>query len=362
IPLEDVGSVTDAGAVQIMYGSEDGLTGNQLWTQNTDGILDASELGDNFGSALTAGDFNADGESDLAIGVPKEDRELRGSSVEDVGAVSVLFGTGSGGLTSNFDQVWTQDTFDNNVSVIDSGENFDRFGSSLAAGDFNGDGRSDLAIGVPKEDVGAAVDAGAVNVLYASASAGALSAVGNQFLVQGSNNLTGTAETGDLLASSLAAGDFNGDGIKDLAIGVPGNNNEFGTSINDLGAVNVVYGSTLDVGSGQPLGLSPFGQEFFRPGRVGEPSGENGLAPGDRFGSTLSAWDFNRDLRTDLAIGVPGETVGGNADAGAVVVLYSEGSQGLFDGSPVNAQFWTQDSSGIADVAELNDGFGAALY
>jgi hypothetical protein len=356
VPLEDVGSVPDAGAVQIMYGSETGLTGNQLWTQNTDGILDTSESGDNFGNALTAGDFNGDGESDLAVGVPNEDRELRTSSVTDIGAVSVLFGTESGGLTATFDQIWTQDTVDNTVSVIDSGENFDRFGSTLAAGDFNGDGLSDLAIGVPREDLGGITDTGAVNVLYASASAGALSAVGNQFLVQGNSNLTGTAESGDVLGSSLAAGDFNGDGNKDLAIGVPGNNNEFGTSINDLGAVNVIYGSD------ESSGLSLSGQEFFRPGRFGEPSGENGLALSDRFGSSLSAWDFNRDLRADLAIGVPGETVSGNEDAGAVVVLYSEGASGLFDGSAVNAQFWTQDSSGVGDLAEPNDGFGTALY
>src|ERR671912_1857643 len=38
-----------------------------------------------------------------------------------------------------------------------------------AAGDFNGDGFADLAVGAPGEDVGAAGDAGAVNVLYGSA-------------------------------------------------------------------------------------------------------------------------------------------------------------------------------------------------
>ncbi len=94
----------------------------------------------------------------------------------------------------------------------------------------------------------------------------------------------------------------------------------------------------------------------------GTPMGENGLAPGDRFGSSLSAWNFDGTNGADLAIGVPGEEVGGTQDAGAVVVLYGEGSDGLFDGSPVNAQFWTQNSTGIADSAEAGDQFGTALY
>src|SRR5687767_9170258 len=46
----------------------------------------------------------------------------------------------------------------------------DAFGGSLAAGDFDGDGYDDLAIGVPTEDVGSAVDAGAMVVVYGTAA------------------------------------------------------------------------------------------------------------------------------------------------------------------------------------------------
>ena len=44
--------------------------------------------------------------------------------------------------------------------------------TSDVAADFNNDGFADLAVGVPGEDVGSVVDAGAVNVLYGSGRAG----------------------------------------------------------------------------------------------------------------------------------------------------------------------------------------------
>src|SRR5213596_1488996 len=48
---EDVGTIVDAGAVQVMYGSAAGLsaTGNQFWTQDSPGILDQAETQDLFG-------------------------------------------------------------------------------------------------------------------------------------------------------------------------------------------------------------------------------------------------------------------------------------------------------------------------
>jgi hypothetical protein len=54
-PSEDVGlvpfPVTDAGAVNVVYGAAASLTatGNQFWNQNSAGILDAAEPGDLFG-------------------------------------------------------------------------------------------------------------------------------------------------------------------------------------------------------------------------------------------------------------------------------------------------------------------------
>jgi len=70
--------------------------------------------------------------------------------------------------------------------------------------------------------------------------------------------------------------------------------------------------------------------------------------------------DFNGDGFDDLAIGVPGETLGSISAAGAVEVIYGS-SSGLSATSPHADQFWTQDSTNIDNQAEQSDFFGFGL-
>ena len=141
-------------------------------------------------STTSACDFDGDGKDDLAIGAPGEDI----GAIADAGAVNVLYGSGSG-LTASGDQLWHQGV----AGVMGGAEAGDLFGSSLACGDYDGDGKDDLAIGAPGEDVGALVDAGAVNVLYGSGSG--LTATGDQLWHQDSAGILGGAEAGDLFGS-----------------------------------------------------------------------------------------------------------------------------------------------------------------
>ena len=267
--------------------------------------------------AAVRADFNGDGQADLAIGAPGEN----GSR----GVVQVLYGS-SGGLTAAGSQLWSQDS----AGIAGTAEADDFFGEALAAGDFNGDDRADLAIGARGENT----EAGVVHALYGSA--GGLTATGSQLWSQDSPGILGIAEPVDGFGLTLAAGDFNGDGRADLAIAAPQENIS-------AGVVHVLYGSAG--------GLTATGSQLWcqdSPGIAGAAEFE------DNFGAALVAGDFNSDGRADLGVGALGE----NDFAGVVHVLYGAAASGL---TAAGSQLWSQDSPGIAGVAEARDFFGNAL-
>ena len=342
--------VANAGEVQILYGSANslGVFGGQILRQGncdyTDGIGigDSPEEGDGFGASLAA--LRGSNAADLVIGVPFEDLGL--FDKKDAGLIHLLQGL-SGGLNTFPTQIVTQDT----PGVGGGAETGDQFGRSLATGDFNGSGGPDLAVGVPFEDLidNNRADGGAVHVFFAGTGNDIVSTSNSMFISQ-SNLPNVSVETGDLMGWALAAGDFDGDGRADLAIGSPGENVG---SITDAGLVTILYGSS----SGPSLTrVQHWTQDVAGILDVAE--------PGDQFGYALSAWNYGNDSRADLAIGVPFEDIVSASlgtlqlDAGAVNVLYGSAT-GL---TATNNQFWHQDVSGIQDTAQPGDRFGNALY
>ena len=312
-PFEDGVGTVDVGAVSVLYGSAGGLgtAGGRLFTQ----VGSATEPGDLFGYALSAGDFNNDGAADLAAGAPLEDA----SSIVDAGAVSVLYGS-AGGLGTAGGRLFTQ--------VGSAAEPGDWFGYALSAGDFNNDGAADLAAGAPFEDASSIVDAGAVSVLYGSA--GGLGTAGGRLFTQ----VGSAAERGDGFGARVAAGDFNNDGYADLAVGAP---YEYAGTIPIAGAVSVLYGSAG--------GLGTAGGRLFT--QIGAVEGY------DQFGDALATGDFNNDGFTDLAAGAPVEDVNNIGDAGAVSVLFGSAA-GI---TATGAYTFTQ----VGSAAEAGDYFGWAL-
>jgi FG-GAP repeat len=332
VPSEGIGTTSQAGAVNVLYGSAARLTatGNQQWLQGNGGVGGVAELGDQFGFVLTGGDFNNDTFADLAIGVPFEDV----GTIFDAGAINVLYGSAAN-LTSTGNQQWLQG---NGVAGV--AEPSDFVGAALAAGDFNNDSFADLAISTPLEDIGSVLDAGAINVL--SGSAARLTATGNQQFFQGSGGVIGVAEDGDAFGFALAGGDFNTNGFDDLAIGAIGE--DIG-AIQDAGAVNVLYGSAAR--------LTPAGnQQFFQ--------GSGGLVgvaeEGDFVGAALNTGDYDNDSFADLAIGAPFEDIGIILDAGAINVLSGSAATLTTTGGQ---QFF--QGSGVAGTREEGDAFGSSL-
>ena len=124
-------------------------------------MIDRSQLaglaasGDRFGAALAAGNFDGGSAAELVIAAP-------GAEVAGADAAGVIYIVS--GLVPATPVV--VGTFSQDGAVPGAVELGDAFGEVLAPGDFDGNGFADLAVGLPFEDVGAMLDAGAVNVLY----------------------------------------------------------------------------------------------------------------------------------------------------------------------------------------------------
>lgn len=285
------------GVVEIRYGSASGLAAaadDKFW-QGTSGIDGEPELCDMFGGSLATGDFDGDGFSDLAIGTPGEG--VKG--VGDAGLVEIIYGSASG-LTAAGSQLWEQGS----TGMPGAREAGDEFGWSLAAGDFNADGRDDLAIGVPFENISGKIDVGMVTILKGQTGSG-LSTTGALLLHQGVAGVEGANEGGDRYAYALFSDLWNADARADLAVGVP---NEGVGNKSGAGKVHVFFGSASGI---TPTGMLNLHQAV--PGMPGTPQA------GDFFGNPITSGDHNGDGDQDLGIAAPFDIV--SATRGFVTIV-----------------------------------------
>ncbi|MCX4241162.1 alpha/beta fold hydrolase [Paraliomyxa miuraensis] len=309
----------------------------------------AHEVGQ-YPAHTVVGDFNGDDELDKVVASPKANGQA--------GQIELFLGDGTQGSLwhkgvahSSWPNPPVVMTEDDGIFVGSAGS-YRRFGAGLAVGDFDDDGRDDIVFGAPGAAVSGNSYAGLAYVLYGKD----IDPVTGTYTVasayqQGAAGVAGTPEAYDYFGEFFTAGDFDCDGIDDLAIGVPREDLVYAAQTHtDAGIMHVLYGS----GSG----LTTTGDEYFAESLVG-----GTIEAYDYFGGALTAGNFDTSTGggygftcETLAIGVPRQDVSGKSDAGAVYTL-----PGTVLGLSLSGTLWHQDVAGVDGTTAAGEQFGSNL-
>lgn len=213
--------------------------------------------------------------------------------------VSCVFGLGTGfAVNTVYESFISTDPSKIELNGVTPGE---QFGAAVVSGDFNGDGLDDLAVGSPFSSIESRDWNGKISIYFGK----------KKFKNIKSFNLSSArpdiifygAHSGDQLGTTLAAGDYNGDKITDLAIGAYNASSEKGRP----GKAYIVYG--------QSLTWSRQSYDFLSNMPDIELTGNH---DGDSFGLALSTIDINNDNVDDILVGAPSASSGSVEESGIV--------------------------------------------
>ncbi|MFF4197100.1 VCBS repeat-containing protein [Nonomuraea sp. NPDC001831] len=202
--------------------------------------------------------------------------------------------------------------------------------SKVTLGDVNGDGYRDLVMVTPST--------GTINVWYGDKYGAGMTGVG--FTARNLTWLTTLAQ----ISTSLATGDFDGDGAADIAIGLPR------AKVSDLdqaGAVALIPGSPTGPVMSRTQIITQDGIASPGGAPTADPVTEQSVA-NDYFGASVSIIDLTGDGKGELVAGAPGK----NNGQGMLAVL-----PGTATGVPFSSQVVHADAAGLTEAGR----FGSVL-
>lgn len=262
--------------------SEVGMISLFMERQEFESRFFGGEQSSAFGDSVLIEDFNNDGYDDIVVADPN-------AYWTHEGGVYLFFGSSEG-----FDPLYQMEEDADVIYQLTYLPSQAGFGNSMSSGDLNDDGYPDLIVGAPDRYDGWD-NPGSATIFWG----------GTRSYMEMENSVEILGDTVEKTGYSVLAGDFNGDGVDDLAISSPASLGYQSLNRFHAGMVSIILGPVTS--GGMIYNMVDF--------RI------YGSIPNEAIGMTLAKGDINNDSMDDLIIGAPRSDLGSITDQGLVYIV-----------------------------------------